>query len=107
MDIFTTVLTRVVATPIKPTDLKVKALAKGAAANAVSDDIDGLEDSAVYQSKKSKISDKESHSNDARSDAEETSAVPEDKTGLLVDTFDDSESVSSEKDDKPHLDIYI
>lgn len=109
MDIFTTVLTRVVPVPIKPADLKVKALAKGAAANAVSDDIAGLEESAVYQTKKSKskVSDKESHSESSTKDGAESSTVPADKTGLLVGTFDDSESVPSEKDDKPHLDIYI
>ena len=109
MDIFTTVLTRVVPVPIKPADLKVKALAKGAAASAVSDDIAGLEESALYQKNKSKskISDKESHNHDSTNEGAEPSTVPVDKTGLLVDTFDDSESTPSVQDDKPHLDIYI
>jgi hypothetical protein len=54
MDIFTTVLTRVVPVPIKPADLKVKALTKGAAANAVSDDIAGLEEQPLYKKKVAK-----------------------------------------------------
>lgn len=109
MDIFTTVLTRVVTVPIKPADLKVKALAKGSAATAVSDDIAGLEEQAIYVTKKGKekISARQNSSKGSTKHGTESSSVPKDKTGLLVDTFDDSENTSSEKDNKPHLDIFI
>jgi hypothetical protein len=109
MDIFTTVLTRVVPVPIKPADLKVKALTKGAAANAVSDDIAGLEEQPSYHTKvaKEKSPDKEDNANDSSKEAVEPSTVPTDNTGQHIDIFDDSESTPEEQDDKPHLDIYI
>jgi hypothetical protein len=43
MDIFTTVLTRVVAVPIKPIDLKVKAISKEASTRALEQEIDHLQ----------------------------------------------------------------
>ena len=48
MDIFTTVLTRVVPVPIKPTRLRVKALAKEPATNELTDDVDHLENHEQY-----------------------------------------------------------
>jgi len=48
MDIFTTQLTRVVQTPIKPRNLKVKALLKEAANSKLSHDPDHLENHKYY-----------------------------------------------------------
>jgi len=48
MDIFTTQLTRVVQTPIKPTSLKVKALLKEAATDKLKEDHDHLENHDYY-----------------------------------------------------------
>jgi len=48
MDIFTTVLTRVVPVPIKPARLRVKALVKEPATNELTDDIDHLENHEQY-----------------------------------------------------------
>lgn len=48
MDIFTTVLTRVVPVPIKPERLRVKALEKEPSANALTDDADHLENHEQY-----------------------------------------------------------
>ncbi|ASP49146.1 hypothetical protein [Cognaticolwellia beringensis] len=109
MDIFTTALTRVVPVPIKPTNLKVKALAKAAATHAVSDDIAGLEDPALYFKKPSdekSPSKEETHDNDA-AESVEPSTVPADNTGKHIDIYDDSENAPVEKDDKPHLDIFV
>ena len=48
MDIFTTVLTRVVQTPIKPERVRVKALSKEPAMNELTDDLDHLENHEQY-----------------------------------------------------------
>ena len=120
MDIFTTALTRVVPVPIKPANLKVKALAKAAATNAVTDDIAGLEDQPLYFKKTSakNSSDKEQagshaeekadeHTADNVAEAIEASPELEEHSGQHIDVFDDSESIALEKDDKPHLDIFV
>jgi len=111
MDIFTTALTRVVPVPIKPVNLKVKALAKGAPTHGVSDDIAGLEEPPLYFKKsaaeKSPDKEEKKENNDADANVVEAAAVPADNTGLHIDVFDDSESSATEKDDKPHLDIFV
>jgi len=48
MDIFTTVLTRVVPVPIKPERLRVKALEKEPSTNELTDDADHLENHEQY-----------------------------------------------------------
>jgi hypothetical protein len=48
MDIFTTQLTRVLAVPIKPTSLKVKALVKDAESNKLKEDHDQFDNHAYY-----------------------------------------------------------
>ncbi len=110
MDIFTTALTRVVPVPIKPADLKVKALAKTSAASDVSDDIAGLEDPALYFNKPitGKSPDKEKSNDSETPESVEASKVPEDNTGQHIDVVEDSESSPvEEKDGKPHLDIFV
>ncbi|TWX64168.1 hypothetical protein [Colwellia sp. C1TZA3] len=104
MDIFTTALTRVVPVPIKPASLKVKALTKVAATTAVSDDIAGLEEPALYFKKPS---DQENNTDNAAPEVVEASPVPADNTGKRIDVFDDSECTTAEKDDKPQLDIFV
>ncbi|MFT6194616.1 MAG: hypothetical protein ACJASU_001518 [Cognaticolwellia sp.] len=104
MDIFTTVLTRVVSVPIKPASLKVKALMKLAGTHAVSDDIDGLEEPALYF-KKSSV--KEESTNKTAPEVVEASPVPTDNTGQHIDFFEDGGCTHSEKDDEPHLDIFV
>ena len=102
MDIFTTVLTRVVPVPIKPIGLKVKALMKAAATHAVSDDTAGLEEPALYFKKSS---DQEESTD--KTAPEVVEALPADNAGKHIDCFEDSECTHSEKDDKPHLDIFV
>lgn len=116
MDIFTTALTRVVPVPIKPADLKVKAPEKTSPTNDVSDDIEGLEDPALYFNKpiskkglnKEKESEKEKNKHHDLPEVIEASEVPEDNTGQHIDVFEDSESSPpAEKDGKPHLDLFV
>jgi hypothetical protein len=114
MDIFTTALTRVVPVPIKPTNLKVKALEKDAAASGVSDDIQGLEDHDLYFKKqveeKSEQEQEEQKQQQVEIIADEIilpSSVPSDNTGQNIDLFDDGEEDKMDKDDKPHLDIFV
>ncbi|MBA6290052.1 MULTISPECIES: hypothetical protein [unclassified Colwellia] len=104
MDIFTTALTRVVPVPIKPASLKVKALMKAAATHAVSDDTAGLEEPALYFKKSS---DQEESTDKPAPEVVEATPVPADNTGQHIDVFEDSECTHSEKDDKPHLDIFV
>jgi len=104
MDIFTTVLTRVVPVPIKPASLKVKALMKTGATNAVSDDIAGLEEPVLYFKKSS---DQEESTDKKAPEVAEASPVPADNTGQNIDVFEDSEYTHSEKDDTPGLDIFV
>jgi hypothetical protein len=113
MDIFTTALTRVVPVPIKPTDLKVKALAKSAASHGVSDDVQGLEDHEYYYKKPAERESgkQKEHKDNSGSDNIEASPVPADNTGQHVDIFDDSEvsdeEITRDKDGKPHLDLFV
>ncbi|MGB1261715.1 MAG: hypothetical protein ACPG52_02300 [Cognaticolwellia sp.] len=139
MDIFTTVLTRVVPVPIKKANLKVKALAKKAPAHGVSDDIQGLEDHELFLKKPS---DQQQLSQvlpqtqpQPPQELEvilgvpvdeiiEPSPVPSDNTGQHIDLYDDSaipvqkieqaaeqsteqDAQVDDKNDKPHLDIFI
>jgi hypothetical protein len=111
MDIFTTALTRVVPVPIKPANLKVKALAKEAAASGVSDDLQGLEDHELYlnnQVNEKTEQDSKKQSKLAADDVIVPTAVPSDNTGQNIDLFDDSEDkMKNDENDKPHLDIFV
>jgi len=117
MDIFTTALTRVVPVPIKPTDLKIKALAKAAASHGVSDDVQGLEDHEYYYKKPSadespnKQQEKEKPADNSDSEVIEATPVPADHIGQNIDIFDDSDASADEvtkaKDGKPHLDLFV
>lgn len=109
MDIFTTALTRVVPVPIKRANLKVKALAKEAAASGVSDDVQGLEDHEYYYKKPSYSESEQEQAVEAKPDSIiEPSPVPSDNTGQNIDIFDDNDVESkTSKDDKPHLDIFV
>lgn len=109
MDIFTTALTRVVPVPIKRANLKVKALAKEAAATGVSDDIQGLEYHEYYYKKPAYSESEQGQAVEAKPDSIiEPSPVPSDNTGQNIDIFDDNDVESkTSKDDKPHLDIFV
>ncbi|PCH94306.1 MAG: hypothetical protein COB83_11940 [Gammaproteobacteria bacterium] len=98
MDIFTTVLTRVVPVPIKPTSLKVKALLKDAGAGKLKEDLDHLENHDYYFGEKN--SDKEQQNAKENEQANSTLTGKEDE--------DNSDSVVTESSDGvKHLDLYV
>jgi hypothetical protein len=105
MDIFTTVLTRVVPVPIKPANLKVKALLKEAATSKLKEDLDHLENHDYYfDSDKNKH--KESEQDNSVTEADESSHATleaEDKKHA----HDSDESVTESKDGIKHLDLYV
>ncbi|MCJ8322010.1 MAG: hypothetical protein MJK12_20420 [Colwellia sp.] len=98
MDIFTTQLTRVVPVPIKPTNLKVKALLKEAATGKLKDDPDHLENHEYYF-----ISGAEEDENKPQHQAQS-----KDDNNTATESDKEEESVITEdKDHKPHLDIFV
>lgn len=118
MDIFTTYLTRVVPVPIKPANLKVKALLKDAGAGKLKEDLDHLENHDYYffeqelldkpeKDKENKQSNQEGASHkekNKKNQCEEASPnhtndsdlKPNDDNGIVVD-----------KDGTNHLDLYV
>lgn len=98
MDIFTTQLTRVVPVPIKPANLKVKALLKEGATGKLKDDPDHLENHDYYFIS----ADKKEERN------QQHQAQSEDETKDDIKKYKEEESVITEGEDhKPHLDIFV
>jgi len=95
VDIFTTQLTRVVTVPIKPTNLKVKALLKDSAANELKEDEDHLLNH--YYS----ISDTDHQSSRQHGQVLEDKQIDKNKS-KSVET-----EITQEEDHKSHLDIFV
>jgi len=106
MDIFTTVLTRVVPTPIKPASLKVKALLKEAAAGKLKEDLDHLENHDYYfgENKLGKNEDKQKESKQDENEEGESINV-ESASKSHKDKND--EGVTESEDGVKHLDLYV
>lgn len=117
MDIFTTQLTRVVPVPIKPANLKVKALLKEAAIGKLKEDLDHLENHDYYfkdkKSSNNENSDQKENDEDKNSVIEQ--AEPSDTESKVADK-DDVDSSHSESNDQEvteseggvkHLDLYV
>jgi hypothetical protein len=108
MDIFTTQLTRVVQIPIKPANLKVKALLKEAGTSKLKEDHDHLENHDYYFIKK-----KPDNKANQEHEAENKNEIESKPVERLVDTTDDMsnecepklESTSTEE--VKHLDLYV
>jgi len=112
MDIFTTLLTRVVPTPIKPTDLKVKALLKDAATGELKEDLDHVENHDYYFNDSDSAKDKKQQKESAQGDKEEAkqaksakSALANEKTTVKKDNKE--EIISESADGTKHLDLYV
>ncbi len=104
MDIFTTVLTRVVPVPIKPANLKVKALLKEAGAGKLKEDLDHLENHDYYFSNdenKQKQSEQDESANLMKTD----STQAESASDKHIDNANDG--VTESKDGVKHLDLYV
>lgn len=97
MDIFTTQLRRVVQTPIKPANSKVKGPTKEPATAELTEDFDHLEQHAEYvesdlEKEQAKQKQADKHKLE-KNDAEEETA--------------DSVDSKQDEDKPPHLDIYV
>lgn len=97
MDIFTTQLTRVVQTPIKPASLKVKALLKEARIGKLKADHDHLENHQYYYLKK-----------DPQSQQHTSSDNPENiEQSADDDNLNDEVALDENGDPTHHLDIFV
>lgn len=105
MDIFTTYLTRVVPVPIKPANLKVKALLKDAGAGKLKEDLDHLENHDYYfieqksagQPGKGKEKNQKAH-------IEDEDLNPNKDSSNKPDT---DNCITVDKDGTKHLDLYV
>ncbi len=93
MDIFTTQLTRVVPVPIKPTNLKVKALVKDAAATKLKEDPDHLENHEYYF-KKSDDEDSYQGENSAKKDEQPEKKLVQDHSTEKERNAEESKGLS-------------
>jgi hypothetical protein len=116
MDIFTTQLTRVVPVPIKPANLKVKALLKEAGAGKLKEDLDHLENHDYYfGNKNSNNEEDESKESDESNNSEVDQVEPTNTTSKFADKehldsqHPDSESkgLTETEDGVKHLDLYV
>lgn len=118
MDIFTTQLTRVVPVPIKPANLKVKALVKDAAAGKLKEDLDHLENHDYYfdEKKSNKKQTQDEGTQDEKNKREESkqkecSVVKQAESSNTDSTPADKkpshDGITETKDGVQHLDLYI
>lgn len=114
MDIFTTQLTRVVPTPIKPANLKVKALLKEAGTGKLKEDLDHLENHDYYFGEKN--SEKEQSSNTETNDENlDNTALKKDSTQEATAEFSTTPSsaessksgITESEDGTKHLDLFV
>ena len=96
MDIFTTQLTRVQQTPIKPSKLKVKALVKEPSTKVLSDDIDHNENHEQYFEKNEEKSKQKQHSSPQVLEA-----------GINSPEAINNEDGTEKETKPPHLDLYV
>lgn len=108
MDIFTTQLTRFIPVPIKPANLKVKALLKGAEISKLTEDPDHLENHENYFVEKptdNETNDKADKEQSKENEQEKKLAVQQ------VETTDeksaDANSETKSKKEVKHLDLYV
>ena len=114
MDIFTTVLTKVRTTPIKPEKLRVKSLTKDAATREIDEESGQLDEYARYKiSEQAKSHQKQTHGKNQQqlNDQElDLDIVPEEPAILhKQDITQPKKTQAKDKDDDEteHLDIYV
>ena len=102
MDIFTTQLARVVQTPIKPANLKVKALLKESGAGKLKEDLDHLENHDYYF----EISEEASqHQQEEQTGSQEKAESDTKKQTVLSD--DEKVEAARSALKAKHLDLYV
>ena len=104
MDIFTTVLTRVVPVPIKPASLKVKALLKEARTSKLKEDPDHLENHDYYFGNNQ---DNQKENEQGKSIDDEQSESIHTEPANESDGSKNNDGVSEPKDGIKHLDLYV
>ncbi len=115
MDIFTTQLTRVVPVPIKPANLKVKALLKEAGAGKLKEEADDNEDHEYYIGDKRSDNEENEHK---ESDEDNKSEVEQAESAQAISKVADkkqsdnhqnnkNDGVTESKDGIKHLDLYV
>jgi len=110
MDIFTTVLTRVVPVPIKPTSLKVKALLKEAKTSKLKEDPDHLENHDYYfghNKKNQKESEQDESVDSDQVDSINAESVNKNDEGKHEDNHESNDGVTESEDGVKHLDLYV
>lgn len=122
MDIFTTALTRVVQTPIKPDRVRVKALTKEPSLNDLTDDLDHLENHEQYVDLSKEHSDKKQNPQHEKENDEPSAVVSSNLVNNIADHFDDDMATvithkeefihPKKKHDEPdeniqHLDLFV
>jgi hypothetical protein len=118
VDIFTTVLTKVRATPIKPEKLKVKALNKESGTSELTDDLNHLEDHDLYFINEKRQSEEEAQPQDNTPQAKpsikdeheftDENIVP--STSVITDKQEVLHPHKSDTDDDPdikHFDTFV
>ena len=116
MDIFTTVLTKVRPTPIKPEQLRVKALRKEPSTNELTDDINHLEDHDLYfidgnsQNKEQHKQQNKEHSRHEHSADQKQGNAIEALEPAITDKEEfihPKDKKNKSEDDIQHLDIFV
>jgi hypothetical protein len=105
MDIFTTQLVRLIQVPIKPANLKVKALLKEARTSELKEDPEHLENHNSYFDKKqtdNDINEEDEENKQELKSAEQKTETTDEKSIVS----NDEESAKSD-DGVKHLDLYV
>jgi hypothetical protein len=89
MDIFTTALTRVVQTPIKPDRVRVKALSKEPSLNELTDDLDHLENHEQYVDLSKEHSDEQQNQQREKANEESSTVDSDEPVNNIGNNFDD------------------
>jgi len=106
MDIFTTILTRVVPVPIKPASLKVKALLKEAGTGKLKEDPEHLENHDNYFVEKP-VDNETDQKNEASKKNKQESKLAEQQTETTDDKSANLDPTSKSKEKVKHLDLYV
>ena len=110
MDIFTTQLTRVVPNPIKPANLKVKALLKEAATGELKEDLDHIENHDYY------FDNDESTEEESQQNQPQENNTTEEQVGTAASALTNDKKtkkahqetgVTESEDGVKHLDLYV
>lgn len=109
MDIFTTALTRFLPVPIKPANLKVKALLKEAGASKLKEDLNHLENHDYYFSNDKNKQEEDAQGKSLETDQTESDSIESENTQSADKKHkgNTDEAITESKDGVKHLDLYI